>query len=310
MPSTTKLYVGNLPDNCKDDTIRDLFSPYGEVGELTVIKNYAFIHFKDEEVAKNAVRDLNGAKLLGKEISVEISKSRGADKDKGGNNRRMPQRRDNPPRDRVPGNFTNIGKQDFAQTLSNLSGMLGGSGGILGGGMHSNPILGATPPLGNLGILSAVNTLAAVAEKQKEMAQQQQQQQLAARQPQNEERHSRDQPRSAATTEPPKPPPSNNGYVIYERYYVDPNHALLKGLPLPQLPRAQGSYVGYPEKNANTPVGGGGRNDSYGITSRDASRSDLYAVPSRADNDSYRSRSPQMSRREIDNTERWNPANY
>lgn len=323
MPATTKLYVGNLPDQCKDEAIRDLFSPYGELAELTVIKNFAFVHFKDEEIAKNAVRDLNGTKLLGKQISVEISKSRGGggDKDKGRDNRRMPdRRRDNAPRDRVPGNFSNIGNQDFAQTLSNLSGMLGG-------GMPQNPILGAPlgtplggplgaplgiapPALGNLGILSAVNTLAAVAEKQKEMAHQQQQQLSAPRQPPQDDRQPREPARNAAPAETPKPSSNNNGYVIYERYYVDPNHALLKGLPLPQLPRVQGSHIGYPEKPANNPSVGGGRGDPYSIISRDASRSDLYAIPSRGDSDNYRSRSPQMSRRDIDNNDRWNPANY
>jgi len=302
MPATTKVYVGNLPDNCQDDTIRDLFTPYGGLAELAVIKNFAFVHFKDEEVAKNAVRDLNGAKLLGKEISVEISKGRGDNnKDRGDNNRRDNRKRDYPPkrdmgiRDRVPGNFQNIRNQDFAQTLSNLSGILGGG--------PANPILPAgLPPagLGNLGILSAVNTLAAVAEKQKEMVQQNSfapsSNPLPNRQPERREpevtnrQHTRNVPDA-------KPPSNTNGYVIYERYYIDPNHALLKGLPLPQLPRAQGSFVGYPDNNPAP----SGRENSF--ASRDNARSDLYAAPP---SDNYnRGRSPQ--RRDVDN---WNPANY
>jgi len=294
MPATTtKLYIGNLPDHCKEDTIRDLFNPYGEVSDLAVIKNFAFVHFKDEGEAKNAVRDLNGAKLLGKEINVEISKSKGEKERSGGkrmNSRMNGQRRD-PPRD--SGNI-NHGR-DLQQNLLNLT------GGILGQGPSIDSR--APPVLGNFGILSAVNTLAAVAEKQKQIAQkgletQRNMDPLPARQ---SERDSdiprRDQTQTTRDTSDAKAVSNNNGYVIYERYYVDPSHALLKGLPLPELPRAKGSHVGYPEKSSVS-------TDNF--ASRDASRSDLY---SSRDLDTYRTRSPLTSRREFD-SERWNPINY
>jgi len=327
MPSTTKLYVGNLPDNCKDDTIRDLFAPYGEIAELAVIKNFAFVHFKDEEIAKNAVRDLNRAKLLGNEISVEISKSRG-DKDNRGNRdrrdgpRRDGPRRDMPPRDRVPGGNYNMRNDDFAANLSNLSGLLGiGGGGIggIGGGGHIPPNPMASAPGLGIGILSAVNTLAAVAEKQKEIAAQNS---MGAPPPinrnplpppprQNERAPEPNFSRRGEQTssEAAKVAPNNSsGYVIYERFYVDPTHALLKGLPLPELPRAKDSFVGYPPENTRALAP---REDPpySSAASRDASRSDLYAAPPRESVDNYRARSPLGARREFD-SDRWNPAAY
>jgi len=303
MTATTKLYVGNLPDKCKDDTIRDLFSPYGEVAELAVIKNYAFVHFKDEEVAKNAVRDLSGTKLLGNEISVEISKNRG-NKDRGNRDRRDGSKRDGPrrdgprrdgprrdipPRDKFPVNFNNNRNEDFAQNLSNLSSLLGIGG---GGNLLSNPIA-PMPGLG--GILSTVSTLNAVAEKQKEILQSN----MKTIPPLNKndsEHAGRELTRNSGV-----PKSNKSGYVIYERYYVDPNHALLKGLPLPELPLAKNGFVGYPETQRSTGA------INMLSASRDASRSDLYAVPS--ESDKVRARSPLASHREFDNG-RWNPANY
>merc|ERR1712126_219392 len=230
MPTTTKLYIGNLPDHCKEETIRDLFGPYGEISDLAIIKNFAFVHFKDEEEAKSAVRDLNGAKLLGKEINVEISKNKG-EKDRTGDRtggKRTYPRTNGPRRDppRRYSGYINHGSRDLQQDVLNLT------GGLLGQG----PLFPAAPVLGNFGILSAVNTLAAVAEKQRSIAQkgldplpqkipsthQNERDYDSARRGQSRQSHAQETTDTKAVS-------NNSGYVIYERYYVDPNHALLKG---------------------------------------------------------------------------------
>ena len=71
--ATTKVFVGNLPDRYPDDSLRELFEQYGEVSECDVIKNFAFVHFVNEEEAEAAVKGLNSAEVKGKNIRVEIS---------------------------------------------------------------------------------------------------------------------------------------------------------------------------------------------------------------------------------------------
>jgi len=39
---------------------------------------------------------------------------------------------------------------------------------------------------------------------------------------------------------PDGPSPLNDAHCIYERYFVDPSHPLLKGLPLPKMPNLYG----------------------------------------------------------------------
>jgi len=209
----TKLHIGNLPDKCSETTLRDLFSPYGDITDLVIIKNFAFVSFTEDKDASNALRDLNGAKLLGKQITVNISKNKGT-KDKGGFVRnRGPQDKRGDTRNNQWNNFDN---HEMESMKPNLSGLLG-----------QVPSDITQPVLGDFGILSAVNTLAAVTEKQRSLAQMSMN---SLSKNSNDDR--RDMPSSLSGNSQLS---SSSGYVIYERYYVDPKHPLLKGLPLPQL---------------------------------------------------------------------------
>ena len=214
----TKLFVGNLPDSCTEEAIHDLFTSYGYITELSIIKNFAFVHFKHEGDAQNAVRDLNGVKLLGKVINVDISKSQGV-KDKWGD------RRNNQPRDfHLDNNNHNF------QSFSEIP-----------------PVDHMAPPVGsNLGILHAVHTLAAVAEKQRSNAQRNTDPFSDHRVERNSEFIKMDQ--QVSTSNVNKVVSNNSRYVVYERYYVDPKHPLLKGLPIPELPGLPNSQVSYPQK--------------------------------------------------------------
>lgn len=319
----TKVFVGNLPDDCAQETLRDVFGSYGGIDEVAIVKNFAFIHFSSEGDANNAVRDLDGSKIGGKQINVEISK-----KQDGGNRGGM--RRDNRDRDRgdrdrdrndrggprrgrggPPDRPTNAGGILGAGPLGSngplgggppsIGGLpvsqLGGLGGTPLGGLTGAPLAGlagnplgalggvsAPAPLGGIGILSAVNTLAAVAEKQQQLNSVQQQPPPNQGLPFQERRTERDQPdpdvRVRREVVPTRDVPNaaamglTNGYVIYERYYVDPTHPLLKGLPLPELPRM-----------------------SDGLANRDNVRNDQ-----RRDNfEGYRDRSPvHNGRRDVD----------
>lgn len=38
-----KLYVGNLPDQCRRTSLKELFEKYGKVSQCDVVKNFAFV---------------------------------------------------------------------------------------------------------------------------------------------------------------------------------------------------------------------------------------------------------------------------
>lgn len=40
---STKLYVGNIPDMCRQEDLRAKFEKYGNVVEFDIIKNYGFV---------------------------------------------------------------------------------------------------------------------------------------------------------------------------------------------------------------------------------------------------------------------------
>ena len=283
----TKLYVGNLPENFSEASLCDVFLPYSGLDQVAVFKNFAFVHFTDENEASKAVKDLDGTTIGDKKVSVEVSRSKGrGGRDGGGRDRdrcdrdrgsRRDRDRDGP-RGPPRGQGGGAGLGPLIGGLGGLGGLgtpggpLGGLGGALGGlgggqlgGLGGGQLGGlAGGQLGGLGggelggIFSAVNTLAALGEKtqlmnsaqsqqqqemgflqqqQRQQQQQQQQQQPQQTYPDQPDANSRGRREAApATTAPNAVVGTNNGYVIYERYYVDPSHALLKGLPLPQLP--------------------------------------------------------------------------
>ena len=234
----TKVYVGNLPDNCNPDNLRGLFGPYGEINELTVIKNFAFVHFAKEEDANNAVQDLHKSKMLGQQITVEISKSKGRVRE---NDRSNGDARDNH-RDNRRDRRDERRDRGVRRGPHSSVGMNAPLGGILGAAPVDPNILGG------LGIFSAVNTLAAAAAAEQQNRQQELNRQDLQRvnsqcqQPDPDVRvrrevvHSREVPNAGKLG-------LTDGYVIYERYYVDSTHPLLKGLPIPELPRMTDTYV-------------------------------------------------------------------
>lgn len=73
---TTKIYVGNLPENAHSSELQEMFEKYGEVKECDIVKNYAFVHMSSEDEAKTAIEALNNIDFMGSKISVEISHSK------------------------------------------------------------------------------------------------------------------------------------------------------------------------------------------------------------------------------------------
>jgi RNA recognition motif-containing protein len=77
-----KMYVGNIPYNATEGDLRELFSEYGEIESLKIIKDqftdrskgFGFIEMVNEEDAKKAMTTLNGKDFMGKSLTVAEAK--------------------------------------------------------------------------------------------------------------------------------------------------------------------------------------------------------------------------------------------
>lgn len=98
-----KVYVGNIPFSVDNDKLKELFSPFGEIEEVTIItdkfsgrsKGFGFVTFKDEESAKKAIAEMNEKDIEGRPLKVNEAKPmdpdrpRGPRRDFGGRQRRF-----------------------------------------------------------------------------------------------------------------------------------------------------------------------------------------------------------------------------
>ena len=63
-PSSTKVYVGDLPKDASEKELQRIFSVYGPLRDVWVARNppgFAFVEFISHHDEEEAVRKLNGA---------------------------------------------------------------------------------------------------------------------------------------------------------------------------------------------------------------------------------------------------------
>ena len=78
------IYVSNLSFNVQDEDLRDYFEDYGEVTSAKVItdkftnrsRGFGFVEMPDDASAEKAIKELNGAMVDGRSISVTVAKPR------------------------------------------------------------------------------------------------------------------------------------------------------------------------------------------------------------------------------------------
>jgi len=83
------IYISNLSFNVTDEDLQDYFAEYGEVSSAKVImdkftgksRGFAFVEMSDDEAAKKAIQELDGASVDGRTIGVSVAKPR---EDRGG----------------------------------------------------------------------------------------------------------------------------------------------------------------------------------------------------------------------------------
>merc|ERR1712156_1403264 len=86
---TCKVYIGNLGNNASKYDLEDAFAKYGPLRNVWVARNppgFAFVEFEDARDAEDSVRGLDGTRVCGQRVRVEMSsgQSRNGDRDGGG----------------------------------------------------------------------------------------------------------------------------------------------------------------------------------------------------------------------------------
>jgi RNA recognition motif-containing protein len=77
-----KLYVGNLPFSVTEESLKEVFSAYGDVEEVSIImdkfsgrsKGFGFVTLSNDEAAQKAVAELNDKDFQGRPLKVSEAK--------------------------------------------------------------------------------------------------------------------------------------------------------------------------------------------------------------------------------------------
>ncbi len=78
------IYVANLAFRTTEQSIRDLFKPFGRVQHVTLMtdratgrsRGFAFVEMADDEEAAHAIAELNGCTLDGRVLKVNQARTR------------------------------------------------------------------------------------------------------------------------------------------------------------------------------------------------------------------------------------------
>ncbi|KAF8900534.1 hypothetical protein CPB85DRAFT_1439522 [Mucidula mucida] len=81
-----KVHVGNLDSNANDDDLREAFSDYGHVLDVTIMRDhetgrsrgFGFITYGTDSEAVTAIQELNEQEFHGKRIRVNFANAQSA----------------------------------------------------------------------------------------------------------------------------------------------------------------------------------------------------------------------------------------
>ena len=80
------IYVGNLPYDCTEEQVVELFKPFGEVNRATLVtdretnrpRGFGFVEMPDDGEARKAIEALSGKELSGRPLTVNEARNRSA----------------------------------------------------------------------------------------------------------------------------------------------------------------------------------------------------------------------------------------
>lgn len=87
-----KLFVGNLPYETNDQSLGEMFSPFGTVSSANIItdkfsgrsRGFGFVEMENDDEAQKAIDEMNGKEVNGRAIVVNEARPR-EDRPAGGN---------------------------------------------------------------------------------------------------------------------------------------------------------------------------------------------------------------------------------
>ena len=90
-----KLYVGNLPYEVVEAELQELFERAGSVESVTVMRDqmtgrargFAFVEMSTDEEAQNAITQLNGSQMGGRNLTINEARPKAASGSGGGGGR-------------------------------------------------------------------------------------------------------------------------------------------------------------------------------------------------------------------------------
>jgi len=74
-----KIYIGGLSDECEKYDLEDAFSKYGPIRSSWVARRppgFGFVEMEDERDARDAAKGLDGTRIAGNRVRVEMSTGR------------------------------------------------------------------------------------------------------------------------------------------------------------------------------------------------------------------------------------------
>jgi RNA recognition motif-containing protein len=92
------IYVGNLARDAGEDDLRAIFSEFGQVSRVTILKDrlsgeprgFGFVEMPSAEEAAAAIAGANGRDLKGQSLRVNEARPREDNPDRGGDRSRRP----------------------------------------------------------------------------------------------------------------------------------------------------------------------------------------------------------------------------
>lgn len=103
---TTRVFVGRLNYDVRERDMERFFRGYGRIEDIVLKNGFGFVDFDDYRDAEDAVRELNGKKLMGERVTVELARG---------------MRRGPPDYDRGPRRFGPPTRTNYQLLVENLS---------------------------------------------------------------------------------------------------------------------------------------------------------------------------------------------
>ncbi|NP_001280087.1 cold-inducible RNA-binding protein B-like [Callorhinchus milii] len=88
MSEERKLFVGGLNFNTEEQSLEEVFSEYGQVSEVRIIRDrdtgtsrgFGFVTFESPDDAQDALTSMNGRSLEGRQIRVDRAEKKSGDR--------------------------------------------------------------------------------------------------------------------------------------------------------------------------------------------------------------------------------------